>query len=134
MLILELPFPPSSNSYVRHSGNRRYFSPAGKVFLGKVMRIIGERKKTLPESFWKAPEGMLEVGIELFAPTNRKYDTDNRIKPTLDALTKSGVWEDDWFVARVSAERRCVTKGGMCRVFISEYKPIVDASDNDGKI
>ena len=98
------------------------------------MQIIKERKKTLPEPFWQAPEGMLEVGIDLFAPNKRKYDTDNRIKPVLDALTKSGVWVDDWVVARVMAERKCIVKGGMCRVFVSEYKPVVDGSDNDGKI
>lgn len=39
--------------------------------------------------------------LRLFPPHNRNYDIDNRIKPTLDSLTKSGLWIDDKFVRKL---------------------------------
>ena len=122
MLIYDLPWPPSANSYVRHSGNRRYFSPAGRRFLIQVLSQVEFRKRNAPDSIWQAPEGFLTVGLALYPPTKRQIDTDNRIKPTLDALVKAGVMFDDYLVQRVVAERRCVVKGGLCRVYISEYQ------------
>lgn len=62
------------------------------------------------------------VSIALHAPNKRAFDTDNRIKPTLDVLTKNGIWVDDSVVARVTAERREIVKGGLCRVFIRSYE------------
>ena len=122
MLILELPFPPSANSYIRHSNNRRYHSPAGKRFIAEVTSLVEEIKKTRSAPFWRAPEGLLEVSIALHAPNKRSYDADNRIKPCLDVLTKVGVWVYDSVVARVTAERREIVKGGLCVAYIREYE------------
>jgi crossover junction endodeoxyribonuclease RusA len=123
MLILDLPWPPSTNTYIRHSGNRRYFSPAARRFLIEVLSRVEHLKKTSPRSIWQAPEGFLTVGIALYPPTRRKVDSDNFTKATLDALVKAGVMFDDYLVQKVVAERRNVVKGGLCRVYISPYTP-----------
>jgi len=124
MLIFDLPWPPSANSYIRHSGHRRYHSPAGKEFLTGVDWAVKQLR--LQGKCWQAPEGFLSVGIALYPPTRRQIDTDNRIKPTLDALVKAGVMADDYLVQRITAERRTVVKGGLCRVYISGYEETSD--------
>ena len=45
----------------------------------------------------------MQVTLRLFPPHNRDYDVDNRIKPSLDALTKTGFWLDDRYVRKIVA-------------------------------
>ena len=39
--------------------------------------------------------GPVEIDVELSAPTKRRYDPDNKIKPLFDSLVKSAIIEDD---------------------------------------
>ena len=45
------------------------------------------------------------VEIIAFPPDRKKRDVDNLIKPTLDALTRAGVWADDSLVVSVEATK-----------------------------
>lgn len=115
MLILDLPFPNSTNTHWRTAGRRHYVSPKGVNFRNLV-RLEVQRLDV------KAPSGRLNVGVMLYPPDKRKRDIDNfGAKSLLDALTHSGVIEDDSLIDRLVIERGAIVKGGMCRVFISEF-------------
>ncbi len=116
MLIIDLPFPNSTNTHWRTAKGRHYVSPKGVAFrqaVGIAVKLHGET----------APEGRLEVGVVLYPPDKRIRDIDNfGGKSLLDALTYSGVIKDDSLIDRLVIERGPVVKGGKCRVYLSEYK------------
>ncbi len=127
MLIMTLPLPNSVNQHWKHARGFTYISAQGKAFRAAVdvaARLHGE----------KAPEGRLSVGIEIFPRDKRVMDIDNRVKSLLDALECAGVIENDSLIDELRVVRRSIVKGGMCRVFISEYNPVVDITDNCAKI
>ena len=120
MLEITLPFPPSINSYWKHKVTGRlarvYISQEAVNFRARVIeitRFIGLHNKTLGTR--------LKVKIELFAPNNRSYDIDNRVKAVFDALTHANVWLDDELVDELTVKRGAVDKNnGHCIVIIEE--------------
>lgn len=119
-LILELPFPVSTNTYWRHNRGFTHISKEGKAFRSSVDVLV----KGI-----KAPEGRLFVGVVLYPPDKRKRDLDNFAgKALLDSLVHAKVIEDDSLIDRLLIERGTVVKGGKCRVFISviQETPISD--------
>lgn len=116
MLIIDLPFPNSTNTHWRTARGRHYISPQGVAFRNAVAlsaKLHGQ----------KAPEGRLEVGVMLYPPDKRKRDIDNYgAKSLLDALTFAGIIEDDSLIDKLTIERGAIVKGGKCRVYLSEYK------------
>lgn len=118
MIILELPYPPSVNTYWRHVSVK-----------GAVKVLISEKGRAYRKAVWeaviqhkerKAPAGRLEVGITAYMPDNRIRDLDNLNKALLDALAHAQVFKDDGLIDRLMVERGPVVKGGKVRVFISE--------------
>ena len=66
-----------------------------------------------------APKYGFAVDLVVWPPNNRRFDIDNRIKPTLDMLTHAGVWEDDSAVTVITAARRpAIVKGGWTAVSV----------------
>ncbi len=104
---LELPLPPSMNTYWRRGPNT---SPRAKG--GVVTHISSEGRKFRRdvELIWLAQRdrselrGYLSVFAALWFPTLAS-DVDNRIKPTLDALEHAGVYANDRQVARLELYR-----------------------------
>ncbi len=96
-MILELPFPPSVNTYwgtrVVGKGKRafiqRYINEPGKKFKRAVDEIflVGN----ITEKF----SGPLACTVDLYPPCNRRRDCDNYCKGLLDALGAVGLYEDD---------------------------------------
>jgi crossover junction endodeoxyribonuclease RusA len=114
MLILELPLPNSMNSHWRHAKGRTYISAQGIAFRTAVGAIASRYGAV-------APKGRLSIGLEIFPRDRRVMDIDNRIKSLFDALQHAKVFEDDSLIDEIKVVRRNIVKGGMCRVFISEY-------------
>lgn len=116
MIIIDLPWPNSTNTHWRHARGRTYLSPAGIAFRLAVKLTANIHGLT-------APEGRLDVGVQLYPPDKRIRDLDNfGTKSLLDALTHAGIIQDDSLIDKLTIERMPVVKGGKCRVFISEYK------------
>ncbi|OOR88002.1 hypothetical protein B0181_09235 [Moraxella caviae] len=110
MVELDLPFPPSVNTYWRKYGNRIVLSKQAKEFKAAVMsRRAG-----------KFGDKRLGVSITLHAPTKRKYDLDNRLKALFDALQTAGVFDDDEQIDFINVQRGEIKKGGACVVKIWE--------------
>lgn len=94
-ILLELPYPPSANTYWRHPtkgklAGRHLLSEKGREYRVAVQAAVMEQRG------WKAPvTGRLGVYIEAHMPDKRKRDLDNLLKALFDSITHAGVWEDD---------------------------------------
>lgn len=110
MTTFTIPFPPSTNHIWKSSGKRRFLSSEYVAFKGMVDFIV--KRERVP----RIGEKRMAVAIELCGPNRRKYDIDNRVKAILDALTASGVWEDDEQVDQLHVRRGEIVKGGCAVV------------------
>src|SRR6056297_1290137 len=98
MFKLNLPFPPSVNTYWRHVGNRVLVSKKGRQYQATVSSILHRKKlKTL--------EGDLIVDVRLVPPDRRRRDVDNSMKALLDAMQFGGVYLDDSQIVRLTIEK-----------------------------
>ena len=112
---LELPWPPSVNRYWRSvligRSVRVLISKNGRKYRTNVAASVLRQKQGPPLS------GRLSVWIELFPPTRRAFDLDNRLKSLLDAMQHAGVYLDDGQIDRLLVDRGEVVKGtGKCIV------------------
>jgi crossover junction endodeoxyribonuclease RusA len=112
MLVLNLPLPPSVNSYRTIFRGRMGISKAGRLFKEQVSKYVIEYR--VP----KLGDARLEMKVVLFPRDRRKQDIDNRIKALWDALGDAGVFNDDEQIDVLHIERGEIRKGGGCLVLI----------------
>lgn len=107
MITIELPHPPSVNTYWRigHHG-RMHISAQGVDYRRAVMEAVAGAGLRMGYS---TP---VTVHVVWYPPDNRRRDIDNVLKALLDALGAANVYEDDSQVHALSIERGPVTKGG----------------------
>ena len=114
-----LPFPPSVNTYWRHTARGHYIDKAGKVFRANVLANVVESLGRMP----KPADGLLAMELELYPPTNGKFDVDNFCKGTLDALAEAKVYVNDSQIKRLVVEMfPSVGKPGRAVVRLFEYE------------
>jgi len=109
-----LSWPPTVNhrmSVNRRSG-RMYTTGQYREWMASNLKELGNQEDTI-----KRPV-MVDIGLE--APTRRRYDIDNRIKPILDLLTKARVIDDDSLVDRIECHRMEPCKPGRALVRVFE--------------
>ncbi len=118
-IVLHLPWPPSVNDYYK-SGRQ------GQRYLG--LKVREYRAAVLEAVSQQAPglylDDHLFMEVYLFPPDRRARDVDNGMKGLLDAITESGMWEDDKLVKQLHIYSGEIVKGGSVRVEISEAGPI----------
>jgi crossover junction endodeoxyribonuclease RusA len=112
MIILNLPLPPSVNSYRTIFRNRMGISKAGREFKIQVSDYVVEYR--VP----KLGKARLEMKVVIYPRDRRKQDIDNRIKALWDALGDAGVFDDDEQIDVLHIERGEIKKGGACLVLI----------------
>ena len=101
---LDLPFPPSANEYWRFV--QGYAHPLLSAEARTYSRHVGN---VVFASGVKRPlKGRLGVTMLLHAPDARRRDLDNYLQGPFDALTKSGLWEDDSQVDKLVVIRESV--------------------------
>lgn len=123
-LELELPFPPSENTYRRHVGHLVVISKKGRVFQ-KAVRAVALASGFVPESREAPPQNMIRVPVhvrvELFPADARRRDIDNCLKALFDSLTAAQVWEDDSLVKELHVKMMPRVEGNaFCFVRITD--------------
>ena len=113
MLVLNLPLPPSVNTYWRANGKRRFISKEGMLFRENVADYCVDNK--VP-SFG---EKRLQFQVTLYPRDKRIQDIDNRIKALFDAL-EGWAYDSDSQIDVLIVQRGEIRKGGGCLVMIEE--------------
>jgi len=115
-MILELPYPPSVNTYWRANGKRRFISKEGTLFKLAVHAYCVKEKI---QSFG---DKRLNVYINIHPRSKRRFDLDNCLKAILDAMMAAGVYDDDSQIDQLSINRVEPIVGGKSVVVINEIK------------
>jgi crossover junction endodeoxyribonuclease RusA len=89
---LTLPFPPSVNSYWRHSNRGSYLSKRAKQYREDSRALLIDQGL---ETHKEPIAGRLTVKVKLHRGDKMKYDLDNCGKAMLDVLHHWRVIEDD---------------------------------------
>jgi crossover junction endodeoxyribonuclease RusA len=108
---IELPYPPTINTYWRRNGSRYFIAAKGVAFRSDVLA-------TVLELGVQKLAGPLAFSVLLYPPDRRVRDVDNVIKPIFDALAHAGVIENDSQFKRLSAEMCEVVSGGRSVVML----------------
>ena len=88
-IFLELPWPPTANTYWRRSGNRYFISDKGILFRNQTWYLTRDYRN------WFGITARLNVQIIAYPPDKRKRDLDNLFKCVLDSLQYAQVFTDD---------------------------------------
>ena len=112
---LDLPYPPSVNTYWRSNGKRRYISPAGVKFTEEVSLIVKMQK---PKTF---ADKQVAISVMIHPRSKRKFDLDNTLKAILDALMKAGMYDDDSQIEYIEIAREEKIDGGKAVVYLYDY-------------
>ncbi len=111
MLLPQLPYPPTVNTYYRHVGAKVLISAKGREYRNTVMNTLQFRGiKTL--------SGPVKLVIEFHAPDNRRRDLDNLTKCLLDSLKFGGIYLDDSQVRHIDIKFGEVRKSGATLVTV----------------
>jgi len=116
MITLQLPFPPSVNSYWRNVNGRTLLSVSGRKYKNEVIASVYEQLKKRPVPL----EGDVSVDIKFYPPNNIKRDMDNCFKALFDSLTTARIWLDDSQIKHIESDWIDAQKDG--KVLISIYK------------
>lgn len=110
-LFLELPLPPTINSYYQYRGFRRFVGPEGRKFKADVAQIVGK----VPTRFGNS---RLSLTVHLHFRDRRRADISNRIKALEDALVQAGLFDDDSQIDEEHTYRSSIIKEGKTRIEI----------------
>ena len=126
-ILLELPFPPTVNSYYAHNKRGiKYITAKGRAFRADVCQACLEQK-----AYGLILEDRLQFDVILYPPDNRVRDLDNYMKALQDSLgnpkdgTGAKVWADDAQIDDLHPQRGIVVKGGKCAVRIQMHNGFI---------
>ena len=110
---LQLPLPPTVNTYYRNFHGRTILSKAARDYKQTVKEYVLLNK--IP-SFGDA---RLQAIITIFSKDRRKQDLDNRLKSLLDSLGNASVFDDDSQFDKIEIGRGVIKNGGGCTIIIA---------------
>jgi crossover junction endodeoxyribonuclease RusA len=110
---IELPWPPSLNTYYRRNGGRYFISLKGMDYRAHVGSVCKMYSGLFPIN------KRLRLHIEAFPPDKRRRDLDNTLKAICDSLQHANVFEDDSQIDELLIRRRDVGLG-IVRITIDD--------------
>ena len=125
ILHIELPFPPTVNSYYGHNKRGiKYITKRGKAFRGEVREHCLEQN-----CYGLSLDYPLQFDVILYPPDRRTRDLDNYMKALQDALTEAKVWVDDSQIDDLHPQRGVIVPGGKCAVRIQAHNGFILPDD-----
>jgi len=129
--IYSLPWPPSTNeSHVNFVATVKRGPKAGKKYVRQGLSTETREFRRLVEvavrEGHRAPPrltGRLWGTILVCPPDKRAHDLDNRVKQTLDALQRAGVFENDSQFDAIPVFRGTTIHGWRVLVSVEPYSP-----------
>lgn len=121
-ITLELPLPPSMNTYWRNFRGRTVLSAGGREYKLAIQDYVAAHN--LP----KFGQDRLGATITIFPRDKRSIDLDNRLKALFDSLQDAGLFEDDSQFDRIYIVRGMIKKGGGCTITISTLNEVQDGN------
>jgi crossover junction endodeoxyribonuclease RusA len=113
-LHIDLPWPPSINTYWRAFRGRVILSKKGRIYRDRAVEVILGVLGGRPEPI----EGAVSVTITYFPPDKRRRDVDNYHKAILDAFSHARIWVDDIQVDQLALYRGTIQAPGRAEVWI----------------
>ena len=98
-LKLELPWPPTANTYWRRNGARYFISKSGQEYRRSVYFICHAFRGMFHS------DNRLKVTILAYPPDKRKRDLDNLGKACMDSIQYAKVFEDDSQIDELTFKR-----------------------------
>ena len=90
--VLELPYPPlSGNNQTGAAANGARYTKKPVLAYRRLVALAAHEQGMHGLEL----EGPLELLISVAPPNRRRRDSDNFMKPLMDALTRARVWTDD---------------------------------------
>ncbi|CNI99989.1 Crossover junction endodeoxyribonuclease rusA [Yersinia frederiksenii] len=113
---IDLPWPPSVNTYWRHSRGRHYISEKGTKYRQTVIDTIKHLGLDINTS------ARLKISISAHVPDRRRRDLDNLQKAVFDSLVYAEFMQDDEQIDDFSVRRQPIEKGGRLSISITELE------------
>ena len=111
-IILELPLPPTINSYWGFFGHRLFLTKKAIDFKESVAHEVSQQKIRFGSA-------KLEMTVVINFKDKRKADIANRIKALEDALVQAGLMDDDSQIKILHVYEGPQIKGGKSSVKIN---------------
>jgi crossover junction endodeoxyribonuclease RusA len=112
MILLNLPYAPSVNTYWRRGRHSTYLSRAGRDYKVAVAEYV------IANNVPKLGDARLKMTLIIRPRSKRIFDIDNLAKSVLDSLCDAGVYDDDSQVDELHIIRGEPIKGGRVVVTI----------------
>ncbi|MGE4872693.1 RusA family crossover junction endodeoxyribonuclease [Yersinia enterocolitica] len=113
---IDLPWPPSVNTYWRHSRGRHYISEKGTKYRQTVIDTIKHLNLDINTS------ARLKISISAHVPDRRRRDLDNLQKAVFDSLVHAEFMQDDEQIDDFRVRRQPIEKGGRLSISITELE------------
>jgi len=119
MVDLELPMPPSANTYWRFVSGRVLKSKKARQYIRTIGELwIVHKAQTKSKAF--SGDERLKAEIQVFPPDRRKRDLDNLLKVLLDSLEAAGLFKNDEQIDEIRIRRMQICTGGKMIVSLRE--------------
>jgi crossover junction endodeoxyribonuclease RusA len=113
MVEIQLPWPPTVNTYWRNVRGRMILSTKARQYRDHAeSQAFEQDRRSWPLT------GRLRVAVTAFPPDKRRRDLDNILKSLLDVLGHIGLYQDDSQIDRLEVTRADL--GGVVHVRVEE--------------
>ena len=128
MTEIDLPWPPSANTYYRHVGPRVLISAKGRRYRNTVIKLVGGKGIDFGAED-------IRVEIDAFAPDRRWRDSDNIEKAVFDSMEKAKLFKNDRQIREHETKMKVVIPGGalIIRIYNLEAYHAAKSKNNFNK-